>query len=38
MVDEDVVVDRLELINQYTNECKEMRDVSKSTYLGDIVL
>lgn len=38
MVDEDVVVDRLELINQYTNECKEMRDVSKAAYLDDIVL
>lgn len=38
MVDENVVVDRLELINQYTNECKEMRDVSKSAYLDDIVL
>lgn len=38
MVDEDVVVNRLELINQYTNECKEMRDVSRAAYLEDIVL
>jgi uncharacterized protein YutE (UPF0331/DUF86 family) len=38
MVDEAVVVDRLELINQYTNECKEMRDVSRAEYLDDFVL
>lgn len=38
MVDENVVVDRLELINQYMNECKEMRDVSRDEYLDDIVL
>ncbi|QSW98219.1 type VII toxin-antitoxin system HepT family RNase toxin [Haloterrigena alkaliphila] len=38
MVDEDVVVDRLELIDQYTNECKEMRDVSKGEYLDDVIL
>jgi hypothetical protein len=38
MVDEAVVVDRLELINQYTNECEEMRDVSRTEYLGDFVL
>ncbi len=37
MVDEAVVVDRLELINQYTNECKQMQDISKSAYLEDIV-
>ncbi|ELY61108.1 type VII toxin-antitoxin system HepT family RNase toxin [Natronolimnohabitans innermongolicus] len=38
MVDEDVVVDRLELINQYSNECKKMRNVSRDEYLEDIVL
>lgn len=38
MVDEDIVIDRLELINQYTNECKEMRTASKDEYLEDIVL
>jgi uncharacterized protein YutE (UPF0331/DUF86 family) len=38
MVDEAVVIDRLELINQYTNECKEMRDVSRAEYLDDFVL
>ena len=38
MVDEEVVIDRLELINQYTNECKEMRDVSRTEYLDNFVL
>ncbi len=38
MANADVVVDGLELINQYTNECKEMRNVSKAAYLDDIVL
>ncbi|QCS42032.1 DUF86 domain-containing protein [Natrinema versiforme] len=38
MVDEAIVVDRLELINQYTNECKEMREVAREEYLDNIVL
>ena len=38
MVTDDVVVDRLELINQYTNECKRMRAVDRDEYLDDIVL
>jgi len=38
MGDDAVVIDRLELINQYSSECKEMRVVSRSEYLEDIVL
>ncbi|ADD03725.1 DUF86 family protein [Natrialba magadii ATCC 43099] len=38
MVDEEVVGDRLALINQYTNECKEMSDGSRTEYLEDVVL
>jgi len=37
MVEEDIVVDRLEYINQYTNELKQMRRLSREEYLEDIV-
>ena len=37
MVEEDIVVDRLEHINQYTNELKQMRRLSKAEYLEDVV-
>ncbi|USZ71392.1 type VII toxin-antitoxin system HepT family RNase toxin [Natronosalvus halobius] len=38
MVDDEIVISRLELINQYTDECKEMREVRRAEYLDDIVL
>ena len=37
MVEEEIVVDRLEYINQYTNELKQMRRLSRVEYLEDIV-
>lgn len=37
MVDADVVVTKLELINQYTNECREIRDVQRAEYLDDVI-
>ncbi|MFC7041587.1 type VII toxin-antitoxin system HepT family RNase toxin [Halonotius sp. GCM10025705] len=38
MVDEAVVVDKLRLINEYTNDLKRMRGPSKADYLDDMVL
>lgn len=38
MVDEDVVVDKLRYINEYTNDLKQMRGVSKMEYTEDVVL
>jgi uncharacterized protein YutE (UPF0331/DUF86 family) len=38
MVDEAVVVDKLRLINEYTNDLKRMRGPTKSEYLDDMVL
>jgi len=38
MVDEAVVVERLRLVNEYTNDLRSMRDVSKSAYVDDLVL
>jgi len=38
MVDEGVVVDKLRLINEYTNDLKRMRGLSKAEYLDDMVL
>ena len=38
MVDEAVVVDRLEYIHQYTSELKEMKGVSRAEYLDDVIL
>lgn len=37
MVDSEVVVDKLELINQYTNDLKRMRGMSKEKYVADMV-
>lgn len=37
MADEDIVVDKLRHINQYTNDLKQMRGMSKETYVTDIV-
>lgn len=37
MVDEDVVVDKLRYINQYTDDLKQMRGMSKEEYVGDMV-
>lgn len=38
MVDEEVFVDKLRHINQYTNELIEMRGQSKAQYLDDTIL
>lgn len=38
MVDEAVVADKLRLINEYTNDLKQMRGLSKAEYLDDMVL
>lgn len=37
MVDEDVVVDKLRHINQYTNDLKQIRGMSKEEYSEDMV-
>ncbi|MDG5778920.1 hypothetical protein VB773_20005 [Haloarculaceae archaeon H-GB2-1] len=37
MVDEEVVVDKLRFVNQYTLDLKEMRGMSKDEYLDDMV-
>lgn len=37
MVDEEVVVDTLWHINEYTNDLKQMRGMSKENYVGDVV-
>jgi uncharacterized protein YutE (UPF0331/DUF86 family) len=37
MVDEEVVADKLRYINQYTNDLKRMRGMSKEEYVEDIV-
>lgn len=38
MVDEEIVVDKLRYINEYTNDLKEMRGLSKEEYVADIVI
>lgn len=38
MVDEEIVVDKLRHINEYTNDLKEMRGLSKNDYVDDIVM
>ncbi|QOS13413.1 DUF86 family protein (plasmid) [Haloferax gibbonsii] len=38
MVDEDIVVDKLRFINEYTNDLKQMRGMSKSEYVEDVVI
>lgn len=37
MVDEDVVVERLRLINQYTNDLKQIRGLPEGEYVEDMV-
>lgn len=37
MVDEDVFVDKLRYINQYTDDLDQMRGLSKEQYLEDMV-
>lgn len=37
MVDGDVVVDKLRHVNQYTDDLKRMRGMSKEEYLADMV-
>ena len=37
MVNEDVIITKLEQVNQYTNELKQMRGVSRKEYLDDFV-
>ncbi|RDZ51314.1 DUF86 domain-containing protein [Haloferax sp. Atlit-4N] len=38
MVDEDIVVDKLRYINEYTNDLKQMRGMSKTEYVEDIIV
>jgi uncharacterized protein YutE (UPF0331/DUF86 family) len=37
MVDEAIVVDKLQYVHEYTNDLKRMRGVSKEEYISDIV-
>jgi uncharacterized protein YutE (UPF0331/DUF86 family) len=37
MVDEEVVADKLRYINQYTDDLKQMRGMSKEEYVEDMV-
>jgi len=37
MVDEEIVVTRLELVQQYTDELREMRDCSREEFVADTV-
>ncbi len=38
MVDEDIVVDKLRYINEYTNDLKQMRGLSKAAYVDEIIV
>ena len=38
MVDEEIVVDKLRYINEYTNDLKQMRGMSKAEYADDIIV
>mgnify|MGYP006278093377 CR=1 FL=1 len=38
MVDADIVVDKLQHINEYTNDLKQMRGMSKTEYVEDVVV
>ena len=38
MVDDDIVVDRLQYINEYTADLREMRGLSREDYLSDTVI
>ena len=37
MVDEEVVVEKLRLINQYTEDLKQMRGMTREEYVADMV-
>lgn len=37
MVDEDIVVDKLRHINEYTNDLKQLRGMSKEAYIADMM-
>jgi len=37
MVDDDIVIDKLRHINEYTNDLKQLRGMSKETYTSDMV-
>jgi uncharacterized protein YutE (UPF0331/DUF86 family) len=37
MVDEEIVVDKLRHVNEYTGDLKQMRGIDKETYLADTV-
>lgn len=38
MVDEEVLINKLEYINEYSNKLKEMRGMSKDEYIADFVI
>ncbi|SDN15818.1 Uncharacterized conserved protein YutE, UPF0331/DUF86 family [Halogranum gelatinilyticum] len=38
MVDPDIVVDKLRHINEYTNDLKQMRGMSKTEYVEDVIV
>ena len=38
MVDEEIVVDKLRYINEYTNDLKQIRGMSKTEYVDDIIV
>nr|WP_233340524.1 DUF86 domain-containing protein [Haloprofundus sp. MHR1] len=38
MVDADIVVDKLQHINEYTNDLKQMRGMSKTEYVEGIIV
>lgn len=38
MVDEEIVVTKLEQINEYTNDLEDMRGMSKERYVSDVVI
>ncbi|MGQ4554879.1 type VII toxin-antitoxin system HepT family RNase toxin [Halobellus sp. GM3] len=37
MVDDDVIIDKLQYINEYTHDLKRMRGLSRDEYVADIV-
>jgi uncharacterized protein YutE (UPF0331/DUF86 family) len=38
MVDEEIVVDKLRHINEYTNDLKQIRGLPKSEYVDDVIV
>jgi len=38
MADESVVTDKLQHVNEYTSDLKEMRGISKGEYTSDVVV